>query len=304
MPRAGCISREGSSVRKLLWAMVGWVIAAAPLQGQILHAGGPRPSFAVASIRPSPLDGDELEHSGDERPDSFTTTSMTLKQIIAFAYGITFDHQLSGEPAWVKTEKFNIVAKPDEAEVAALSKLSRNDLDEQMRLRLQSLLAERFQLKVSFKKKELPIFELVVAKGGLKCAKLVPSTFLTKLPPPRFRWTSFPPPPPPPPGYTPPSPEEARRLTQTLHLRTNFMPFWMVVDGLSHQPELDGRPVVDKTGLEGNYDCQATWSRAGSEGSGPSLFTAMQDQMGLKLEPSKGQLETVVVEHVERPSEN
>ena len=69
---------------------------------------------------------------------------------------------------------------------------------------------------------------------------------------------------------------------------------------LGHEPELGGRTVIDKTGLAGTYDCEATWSRA--EGSGPSFFTAIQEQMGLKLEPAKGLVETVVVEHVERPS--
>jgi uncharacterized protein (TIGR03435 family) len=73
---------------------------------------------------------------------------------------------------------------------------------------------------------------------------------------------------------------------------------------LSHQPELGGRPVEDRTGLEGSYDCEAAWSREGSDGPGPSLFTAIQAQMGLKLEPAKGEVETVVVDHADRPSEN
>jgi uncharacterized protein (TIGR03435 family) len=89
-----------------------------------------------------------------------------------------------------------------------------------------------------------------------------------------------------------------------MHIRTQYWPFWLVVTVIGHEPELEGRPVVDKTGLEGSYDCEATWSREGSDGPGPSFFTAIQEQMGLKLESSKGPVEVVVIDHIERPSEN
>ena len=62
--------------------------------------------------------------------------------------------------------------------------------------------------------------------------------------------------------------------------------------------------VVDKTGLDGSYDCQASWSREGSDGTGPSFFTAIQEQMGLKLEPAKGPVEILLIDHIEPPSEN
>ena len=93
-------------------------------------------------------------------------------------------------------------------------------------------------------------------------------------------------------------------MTQSLHMRTKGWPFWLVVAALSHQPELDGRTVVDKTGLEGSFDCDMTWSQVGSDGPGPSFFTAVQDQLGLKLEPAKGMVEVLVVDGVERPSGN
>jgi uncharacterized protein (TIGR03435 family) len=162
-------------------------------------------------------------------------------------------------------------------------------------------------LKVSFEKKELPVFVLMVAKGGLKCPKVEPKSSLAEMPRPRYGWDALPPPMPPPPGMKmppPPSAEEMRKQTQAMHIRTNYWPFWLVVTSLSHEPELGGRTVVDKTGIEGNYDCQMTWSRAGSEGTGPSFFTAIQEQMGLKLEPGKAMVETVVVESIERPTEN
>ena len=275
-----------------------------PCYGQILHANGPRPSFEVASIRPSPPDEEGRNFIGPGgHADSFRVRGVTIKKLISYAYGLGYDGELSGGPKWIGTDRFDIEAKPDEAEVAALGKLSRDDRDEQMRLMLQSLLAERFDLKVSSAKRELPMYTLVVAKGGLKCTKEAPDSPLAATLPPRFRGSAAPPPPPPPPGYTPPMPDEARPA-QPLHMRTKGWPFWLVVTSLSHQPELGGRTVVDKTGLDGSYDCEASWSRDGSEGSGPSFFTAIQEQMGLKLQPEKGLVEVLSIDHVEQPSQN
>ena len=93
-------------------------------------------------------------------------------------------------------------------------------------------------------------------------------------------------------------------MTQSMHLRTKGWPFWLMVTILSHQLELDGRTVVDKTGLDGSYACEMTWLQAGSDGPGPSLFTAVQSELGLKLEPGKGDVEVLVVDGVERPSGN
>jgi len=280
---------------------------AIPMHAQILHESGPLPSFEVVSVRPNPT-GEGPTTFGPARtvrPDRFEMKSATVKEMITYAYGIAFDRELSGGPGWIGTEEFTVKAEPSDAETATLSKLSRDDLEEQMRLMVQSLLAYRFHLKVSFETKELPVYELVVSRGGLKCAKDSSPPAIANPARPRFSWSAAPPPPPPPPGYVPPAPDQTRNLTQQpLHLRTKGWPFWLVVTMLSHQPELGGRPVVDKTGLDGSYDCEASWSREGSDGAGSSLFTAIQEQMGLKLEPAKGDVETVVVDSVERPSEN
>jgi uncharacterized protein (TIGR03435 family) len=270
---------------------------------QLLHANGVRPSFAVASVRPSAPDSTEFERAVVQKGGGFTGRAMTVREIVSFAYGITFSRELFGGPAWVGTDKFDIEAKSDDP---TLDKLNHDDLEERVRLMLQSLLAERFKLKVSFASKELPVYVLTVAKGGIKCPKVAPETPLSKMPTPRFAWTALPPPPMPPPGYVPPSLEETRAQRQAMHLRTKFFPFWLVVTEIGHQSELNGRTVVDKTGLETstNYDCELSWSMSGSEGSGPSLFTALQEQMGLKLETGKGDVEVATIESVERPSEN
>jgi uncharacterized protein (TIGR03435 family) len=235
----------------------------------------------------------------------YAEASTTVKELIKYAYGMGYDGELVGGPRWTSTDKFAVEAKADDAEVEALSKMSRGDREEQMRLMMQSLLAERFGLVVRFEMKELPVYELVVAKSGLKCAvDTISPPAIADLSRPRFRWSNAPAPPPPPPGWIPPSAEEMRRMSQTMHLRTKGWPFWLVVTTLSHQPELDGRAVVDKTGVDGSYDCEMTWSPAGSEGTGPSFFTAVQNDLGLKLEPAKGMVEVLVVDGVERPSGN
>jgi uncharacterized protein (TIGR03435 family) len=302
------LRRQNSRRNLLVFAIAAIAVAGGlPIHSQILHASGPLPSFAVASIRPSHTSQGPTVFGPARiaQPDQFELKAATVKEMITYAYGLVFDHELSGGPGWIGTEQFTIDAKPDDDEVAALSKLSRDDRETQMRLMMQSLLAQRFALKVSFETKELPVYALVVAKGGLKCPKDTSPPALADASRPRFGSSIPPPPPPPPPGYVPPTPEEARSLAQQpLHFRTRGWPFWLVVTMLSHQPELGGRPVIDKTGLDGAYDCEASWSRAGSDGPAPSFFTAIQEQMGLKLEPQKADVETVVVDSVERPSEN
>lgn len=84
-----------------------------------------------------------------------------------------------------------------------------------------------------------------------------------------------------------------------MHWALHRMPFGLIVGLISHQPEVSGRVVVDKTGLSGLVDCEMSWA-----GDGPSFFTALQEQMGLKLQPETGQVETIAIDSIEQPSEN
>lgn len=274
-----------------------------PAMAQVLRSALPLPSFAVASIRPaaadSPDGGLAMLPKG-----SLSAKATTLKTMILFAYGLGNDDELSGVPDWVRSDRFRLETRIDDAQAAALDKLSADDRSEQMRFMLQSLLAERFHLKVHSETKELPVYFLVIAKTGLKCAKQPADSPFASLPRSRFRMSAGPPPPPPPPGWHPPTtPEEIQaQAVSPMHFLTKGWPFWMVVTVLSHQPETGGRVVIDKTGLDGSYDCEATWSRKGGEGE--SFFAAIEDQMGLKLQPEKAAVETLVIDHVERPTEN
>ncbi len=297
--------RRGATFPGIVLALAagGLLVLCTPDYAQVLHPDGPRPSFAVNSVRPTASNAQIVDRM-NVQTDRFLTQGQTLRQIITFAYGLGYPAELSGGPKWIETDRFDIEAKPDEASLAALGKMSRDDRDEQIRLMVQSLLAERFHLKVSFVMKQQPVYVLTVAKSGLKCT---PSTAQPSIPvadKPRFRWSAAPAPPPPPPGYVPPTPEEARLHAQALHMKATGWPFWLLVALLSHQPELGGRAVLDQTGLHGLVDCEMTWSQAGSDGSGESLFTAVQDQMGLKLTPTKALVETVFVDSVTQPSAN
>ncbi len=261
------------------------------------------PSFAVVSVHPN--NSDEVVAHGNGSPDSYRVERTTIKDVLAYAFGLGYDHELENAPSWVLNDHFNIEGKLDDDQVASLGKLSRDDRGEQMRLMAQSMLAERFHLTYHFEKRDLPVYLLEIAKGGFKCPRDTTSQPAISDPSrPRFRWSAAPAPPPPPPGWHPPSPEEKKVLTQSMHMQTKGWPFWLVVTVLSHQPELQGRPVIDKTGLDGAYDCEMKWSQAGSDGADQFFFSAVQDQLGLKLQSAKGPVEVLVIDRIERPSEN
>jgi uncharacterized protein (TIGR03435 family) len=285
--------------RVLLPGILLWGVAGA----QLLHPATPMPSFAVVSVRAT--DPNAERSGGGTSPDSYRAERTTMEQVLAYAFGLGYEHELVGAPAWVAKEPFDIQGKLDEEQVAALRKLSRDDREEQMRWMVQSMLTERFQLRYHFETRELPVYVLEVAKGGLKCPRDTTSQpAIPDVSRPRFRWSAAPAPPPPPPGWQPPSPAERKVQLQALHLRTKGWPFWLVVALLSHQPELEGRPVIDKTGLEGSYDCEMNWSQAGSDSAGQFFFGAVRDQLGLTLQPAKGPVEVLVVDGISRPSEN
>jgi bla regulator protein blaR1 len=275
--------------------------------GGLLHATAARPSFEVATIRPS-APNPELRLRGiTMRPDGIKIQGDSIKDVIEFAYAIPSDNELSGGPDWIRTEMFDIAAKPDQAEALALSKLSDKDLRTQMRLMVQSLLEDRLHLKVSFATKDLPFLALVVAKGGFKCTNTASDAPLASTGRPRSGADGLPQPPPgppPPPGYVPPAAGHESGREQAMRWSPHGWPFSLIVASITRQPELGGRMVVDKTGLDGTYDCDLSWVPEGADVAGPSLFTAIQEQMGLKLQPEKGTVETIVVSHIEQPSDN
>ncbi len=210
------------------YAVVRLLLAVSLLCGaahaQLLHSASPMPSFAVTSVHPTDPSV-ELTHGGISA-DSYRQERTTVKDILAYAFGLGYDHELVNAPSWVTNDRFDVQGKLDDDQVAMRRSMSRDDRDEQMRLMVQSMLADRFRLKYHFETRDLPVYNLEIVKSGLKCQRdttsppAIPDTSR-----PRFRWSNAPAPPPPPPGWHPPSPSEQKALMQSMHMRTKGWPF-------------------------------------------------------------------------------
>jgi uncharacterized protein (TIGR03435 family) len=212
--------------------------------------------------------------------------------------------QLVGAPSWIDTDHFDVEAKAGGDQAAIPS--------DQIQLMLQSLLEDRFQLKVHWEMREIPVYNLLVAKDGPK-VKLSPDQTATgtggpapspdpATPPPRGTMRVF--------GK--PSPSSPATLVT---MSATAIPMSTLLNML---PAYVGRPVIDKVDLKGLYDLRLEFvpealsvAPAGQAAPpvpldpvGPSIFTALEEQLGLKLESAKGPVEVLVIDSVSKPSEN
>jgi uncharacterized protein (TIGR03435 family) len=260
------------------------------------------PSFEVASIKAnhSAEGGSAI---GAPSPDRFTVTNTSIRRIIEYAYNIQ-DFQLLGAPNWINSENYDIEAKIENSLAEKLQTLPRDQRAEQIRLMIQSLLAERFHLEVSHGTKELPIYALIVTKSG---SKLKP----TDLPPLNSPTAS--------PGVLQRRQRTVRNMTTNTGAITQMLMKGQTVATLADLLSLElGRLVTDETGLKGEYDFTLKWTpdnltANGDSGSaatsspdsaGQTVFAAIEEQLGLKLESRKGPVSTISITHVERPSGN
>jgi uncharacterized protein (TIGR03435 family) len=289
----GSSSRLGDRIEMLLRrgrtfsprASAAGVVASMVSMGGLMLAGSlaprwiafaqqePRSVFEVASIKLAPPD------SGDFRlfwipGGRFITTSATLKDLVGFAYDVR-GHQISGGPNWLESNKYNIEAKADSTtripEGFAAS--------DSFRMMVRSLLNDRFGLSAHRQSHEEQIYELRVEKGGPKlreAAKAIPSGLF----PGRGR-------------------VDGKAAQMSLLARYLSNPV--------------GRVVVDKTGLSGGYDFTLTWMPEPAAGPDaptpadpdlPSIFSALQEQLGLRLQSAKGPVEALVIDHAEKPDAN
>ncbi len=296
--------------RKLLLAAAGAIALTAPVALGIMNApqsrtqspasSGDAPKFEVASIKQNKSGGPgmtlHIEPGG-----RFVANNITLQLLVQEAYGLK-DSQISGGPAWINSENYDIEAKPDESSAMQISKLTAEQRKERLMLMVQALLADRCKLAFHHDTKELPIYSLVVAQGG-----------------PKLHETS--PPPPLSPGPPNPGSKGGVWMMGRGHLSVNGARLDMFADVLSR---VLGRLVLDKTGLSGFYEFTLQWTPDDSENSmfrsapggqeapnsappetpGPSIYTALQEQLGLKLEAGKGPVQALVIDHIERPTEN
>ena len=271
-----------------------------------------QPQFEVASIKPS--DPNDRRMMFRMTPGGgINLHGVTLNALVQQAYDVR-DFQISGGPGWISADKYDITAKPENgsgetpADPRQLNDEQRKTFQEQTRLRLQALLTDRFQLKIHRETKELPVYALVVAKNGPKLKQNAGENSglgkgMMRMGPGQF-------------------------VGQQASLA-------FLVQSLA---QMLGRTVLDQTGLKGTYDFELNFAPDQSKGvmfagpgpsdgapapppppgagpgmnkeppppdsSGPTIFTALQEQLGLKLESQKGPVDIIVIDRVEKPSEN
>ena len=243
-----------------------------PSPARTESAPAPAPTFDVATIRPNNSDQHARSHIISSPHDGrFTVINVPLNMLLQFAFGVP-QSQISGIPAPLNSQKFDIEARSDPSIDAQLSKLNSDQGKLQKQLMIQALLADRFKLTTHTEIRQLPVFNLVIAKNGSKLQE---------------------------------SKADGRTYnTGSDHIDDHGVTTPVLADQLAGRL---GRPVIDKTALTGRYDLTLKWTPDDAEttaDSAPSIFTAIQEQLGLKLEPAKGPVETLVIDHIEEPSPN
>ncbi|MCU1320553.1 MAG: hypothetical protein JWM43_202 [Acidobacteriaceae bacterium] len=279
--------------RGLLLLVAVWMVGAASVWGQNAVVVAKPLAYGVVSIKPNKSGSSMMRMQ--MMPDRYLATGVPLKQLLLFAYDLKLEDQIAGLSGAVADGRFDIEAKIDEETVAALKKLSQDEVIAQRRVMLQAVLAERFRLKLHQEKRELPVYALAIAKGGPRLKEADPNnTYPNGIKGPD--------------GVSHPGMVMMRRDGLT----AQAVPMSDLARVLGNQVH---RLVVDKTGLTGKYDIALQWTSDENRGAGmedagtaansdPSIFTALQEELGLKLDSSKGMVDMVVVDSVSVPSEN
>ncbi|HZL26483.1 MAG TPA: TIGR03435 family protein [Acidobacteriaceae bacterium] len=260
-------------------------------QTPILDEPGYTPTltFDVATIRLAPPPDANFHVSVSSPPHSsrFEATNLPLKALLQIAYG--FDAPVVGAPDWTTNTFYNIQARSDEAADARLAKLTDNEVRLEKRNAIRVLLTERLALKTHLETRNSAIYNLVVDKGGVKMTP-VPAP-----PPPANGEAPSPP---------PPANVNAHGSQHGLEFVGSNAPIRAIAGALSSMVEA---PVVDKTGLLGTYNYTLQFGRdwsANDPDGWPSIFTAVQEQLGLKLESVHESVPNLVVDHITKPTEN
>jgi uncharacterized protein (TIGR03435 family) len=238
----------------------------------------------VVSVRRTK--GDPQRGGIGDTPDGFSMADLPLESAVMGAYGIERQELVKGLPGWAMSVRFDIEAKMDEETADALRKLPKQEQDAQRQLMLQALLGDRFKLKVHRGTEIDSSYELTVAKGGSRMKE----------------------------DNVPESVDGSKSQEGERHSTD-----WMISDGkisghampvsilAGHLPAWVGGPIVDKTGLTGSYDVLLQWDPnvvPDPNSNVPGLFAALEEQLGLHLKPTKTTVDTIVIDRLERPSEN
>jgi uncharacterized protein (TIGR03435 family) len=233
------------------------------------HVFGQVPqAFYVVSIKRNLSDGDRTMRMS-LTPGRFSDPNTTIRVLMMTAFGVN-NFQIFGGPPWLGTERYDILAKIDSPDAVSLDRL---------RPMLRGLLTDRFHLKFRRETQELPRYALVIAKNG---PKLKENT-----------------------GAEGPPMLISGDATLSKITCVNVSMAYLA-KALENQFGFQfGRTVVDLTGLKGNFDFTLSWARdQAADAPGSSLFTALQEQLGLKLEAQKGPVDIIYIDSIDRPSVN
>jgi uncharacterized protein (TIGR03435 family) len=263
----------------------------------LFHPSGPLPSYEVATIKP--LDPDAAG-SMVKLPPGASLNPLSIRRYIMNAYGAIYAAQVVGGPGWLNKDGYVIHGKVSDDLAAALQKMTAQERIDQNRSMQQSLLADRFQLKAHYETRVLPVYELVAAKGGLKIAE-VPAPAERKAGDPAMPMG---------PG-NPLPPGTSRTTLNSSGLRVlNARAIQMQLLARIIAGDAGDRPIVNDTGFTGYFDVtDLTWAPLGdaaadSAPDASSLSVALEKTLGLKLVPAKEPIEVLVIDRIERPSEN
>ena len=228
-----------------------------------------KPSFEVASIKPSTTDGGSWSSSGHRQTIIGTTAGI----LIGYAFAL-HDYEIIGGPPWLHHDRLDVIAQ---AEGKATP--------EQFRLMMQSLLAERFALKAHHETREGLMYRLALArKDGRLGPQLVKSGSVCGDPPPAS------------------VPWAVTACSARSGIADTVMGATLFSGLVSSLESLVDRRIIDETGLSGRFDVKLEYSRGQKDVERPSIFTAIQEQLGLKLEPARGPINVLVIDSISRPT--
>ena len=249
----------------------------------VLESDGPR--FEVVSIKPNKSG----ERGGGSRfqPDGYSGTNVTPSRVINVAYLPLLHDQILGGPGWLETDHFDVVGKA-----------ANTPAPDQIQAMLRAMLADRFKLVVHKDTRELPVYTLVLARTG---GQLGPQLRRSAASCSASRDAS---------PQSPPQPIPKAEQAPACGFLVNdgvIRGAGITIDMLARELSLVGRVVLDRTGLEGRFDVDLKWTP--DDGRAPaisdvSVFTALQEQLGLKLESTKAPIDVLVIDSAARPTEN
>lgn len=273
-------------MRAVTTSLVIIVITATMLPAQ----SPPRPAtsevFDVVSVKPNRA---QVDPYGGFVPNGFEAVAATAQQLISLAYGVSVT-QILDAPSWIRTDAYDVTARTGRSTPASPASMTGM---------LQRLLADRFRLVVHREQREAPVYALLIARSDgrlgsrLNVAPLDCDSRAAKAPP-GTRGLSI--------CGIDRGPGMSAGRTMTIAQLSSVL------------GSIVGRQVVDRTGLEGNYDWDLSWTPTSGEpgprsepaaaGDGVSVFTAIQEQLGLKLESDRGVIDALVIDRIERPTSN